>query len=111
MLDALTAPDSMKAATTASLLSGMQERADAAGVPFTQIVGGMFEFPNSAEKVTSLSEVMTGDADAFQTYFRVMLENGIYPALQLSKPDLFPRPTARRKFSTHLALRKKHSTV
>ena len=84
MLDALTAPGfyAELTATTASLLSGMQERADAAGVPFTtNQVGGMFGcFLNSAEKVTSLSEVMTGDADAFQTYFHVMLENGIYLA-------------------------------
>ena len=84
MLDALTAPGFYEelTATTASLLSGMQERADAAGVPFTtNHVGGMFGcFLNSAEKVTSLSEVMTGDADAFQTYFHVMLENGIYLA-------------------------------
>ena len=84
MLDALTAPGFYEelTATTASLLSGMQERADAAGVPFTtNQVGGMFGcFLNSAEKVTSLSEVMTGDADAFQTYFHVMLENGIYLA-------------------------------
>lgn len=84
MLDALTAPGFYEelTATTASLLSGMQERADAAGVPFTtNQVGGMFGcFLNSAEKITSLSEVMTGDADAFQTYFHVMLENGIYLA-------------------------------
>ncbi|MEC8803997.1 MAG: glutamate-1-semialdehyde 2,1-aminomutase [Pseudomonadota bacterium] len=84
MLDALTAPGFYEelTATTASLLSGMQERADAAGVPFTtNQVGGMFGcFLNSAEKVTSLSEVMTGDADAFQTYFHVMLESGIYLA-------------------------------
>ena len=35
---------------------------------------------NSAEKVTSLSEVMAGDAAAFQMYFHMMLENGIYLA-------------------------------
>ena len=84
MLDALTKPgfyDELTA-STASLLSGLQERADAAGVPFTtNQVGGMFGcFLNSAEKVTSLSEVMAGDAGAFQTYFHVMLENGIYLA-------------------------------
>ncbi|MFZ8956682.1 MAG: glutamate-1-semialdehyde 2,1-aminomutase [Pseudohongiellaceae bacterium] len=84
MLDALTEPgfyDELTA-STASLLSGLQERADAAGVPFTtNQVGGMFGcFLNSAEKVTSLSEVMAGDAGAFQTYFHVMLENGIYLA-------------------------------
>ncbi len=84
MLEALTEPgfyDELTA-STASLLSGLQERADAAGVPFTtNQVGGMFGcFLNSAEKVTSLSEVMAGDAGAFQTYFHVMLENGIYLA-------------------------------
>ena len=84
MLDALTEPgfyDELTA-STASLLSGLQERADAAGVPFTtNQIGGMFGcFLNSAEKVTSLSEVMAGDAGAFQTYFHVMLENGIYLA-------------------------------
>ena len=84
MLDALTEPgfyDDLTA-STASLLSGLQERADAVGVPFTtNQVGGMFGcFLNSAEKVTSLSEVMAGDAGAFQTYFHVMLENGIYLA-------------------------------
>ena len=84
MLEALTEPgfyDELTA-STASLLSSLQERADAAGVPFTtNQVGGMFGcFLNSAEKVTSLSEVMAGDAGAFQTYFHVMLENGIYLA-------------------------------
>ena len=84
MLEALTKPgfyDELTA-STASLLSGLQERADAAGVPFTtNQVGGMFGcFLNSAEKVISLSEVMAGDAGAFQTYFHVMLENGIYLA-------------------------------
>ncbi|MEC7582225.1 MAG: glutamate-1-semialdehyde 2,1-aminomutase [Pseudomonadota bacterium] len=84
MLEALTDPgfyDELTA-STASLLSGLQERADAAGVPFTtNQVGGMFGcFLNSAEKVTSLSEVLSGDAGAFQTYFHVMLENGIYLA-------------------------------
>lgn len=84
MLEALTEPgfyDELTA-STASLLSGLQERADAACVPFTtNQVGGMFGcFLNSAEKVTSLLEVMAGDAGAFQTYFHVMLENGIYLA-------------------------------
>jgi len=84
MLDALTQPGFFEELTarTASLLSGMQERADAAGVPFTtNQVGGMFGcFFNSADKVTSLAEVMAGDKSAFQKYFHVMLENGIYLA-------------------------------
>ena len=84
MRDAVSAPGfyDKLAATAETMLSGMQERADAAGVPFTtNQVGGMFGcFFNELDKVTSYADVMAGDAAAFQTYFHTMLENGVYLA-------------------------------
>lgn len=84
MLDAISAPGfyDKLSATAESMLSGMKERADAAGVPFTtNQVGGMFGcFFNEHDKVTSYADVMAGDSAAFQTYFHIMLENGVYLA-------------------------------
>ena len=84
MLDAISAPDfyDKLSATAETMLSGMKERADAAGVPFTtNQVGGMFGcFFNKHDKVTSYADVMAGDSAAFQTYFHIMLENGVYLA-------------------------------
>ncbi len=67
---------------TASLLSGLQERADAAGIPFTtNQVGAMFGcFFTEEEKVTNFSQVMSCDAERFKHYFHTMLENGVYLA-------------------------------
>jgi len=69
-------------ATTAKLLSGLQERADAAGIPFTtDQVGGMFGcFFTEEKQVTRFDQVMACNVDRFKRYFHLMLENGVYLA-------------------------------
>ncbi len=66
-------------AKTRSLLEGLQQRADAAGVSFTTSqVGGMFGlFFTDAEQVNSFAEVTQCDIDAFKTFFHGMLDNGV----------------------------------
>lgn len=84
MLDAVSAPGfyDKLSATAATLMTGMKERAAAAGVPFTtNQVGGMFGcFFNREAEVSSYADVMSCDSAAFQTYFHVMLEHGVYLA-------------------------------
>jgi len=67
---------------TAGLLSGLQERADNAGIAFsTNQVGGMFGcFFSDEQKISSFSQVMACDTERFRTYFHRMLEQGIYLA-------------------------------
>jgi len=65
-----------------TLLSGLQERADAAGIPFTtNQVGAMFGCFFTEEKtVTRFEQVMNCDAERFKHYFHTMLDNGVYLA-------------------------------
>ncbi len=67
---------------TEYLLTGLRERARAAGIPFTtNQVGGMFGcFFSDEEQVTSFTQVMACDVDRFRKYFHLMLEAGIYLA-------------------------------
>jgi len=67
---------------TAGLLSGLQERADNAGIAFsTNQVGGMFGcFFSDEQKISSFSQVMACDTERFRMYFHRMLEQGIYLA-------------------------------
>jgi len=67
---------------TESLLKGLQDRADSAGIAFTtNQVGGMFGCFFSKEKsITSFSQVMDCDVDRFRKYFHLMLDNGVYLA-------------------------------
>jgi glutamate-1-semialdehyde 2,1-aminomutase len=64
------------------MLAGLEERAAAAGVPFTtNQQGAMFGcFFTKEEKVTKFEQVMACDAEAFQVYFHTMLDNGVYLA-------------------------------
>jgi len=67
--------------TTRALLSGMQQAADGAGVPFsTAGVGGMFGMFFSASAPRSFAEVMAGDRERFNRFFHAMLERGGYLA-------------------------------
>lgn len=73
--DALTAKTTM-------LLQGLQQAADAAGVPFcTNQVGGMFGlfFTDQAE-VSSYQQATKCNIDAFKRFFHLMLQQGIYLA-------------------------------
>lgn len=67
---------------TAKLLSGLQERADAAGIAFTTSqVGGMFGcFFTNEKQVTRFDQVMACDVARFKRYFHLMLENKVYLA-------------------------------
>lgn len=73
--------DQLEARTT-SLLSGLQERADHAGIPFTtNQVGAMFGCFFSEEKqLRYFSQVMNCNAEHFKSYFHTMLGNGVYLA-------------------------------
>jgi len=69
-------------ATAKKLLEGLQERAHAAGIPFTSNqVGGMFGlFFSDAETVNCFSDVNACDLARFQKFFHAMLEEGVYLA-------------------------------
>jgi glutamate-1-semialdehyde 2,1-aminomutase len=70
------------ARTTAKLVTGIQEAADQAGVPFTTTrVGGMFGlFFTGVEKVVNFVQAGTVDVDAFRVFYHLMLERGVYLA-------------------------------
>ncbi|WP_211828087.1 glutamate-1-semialdehyde 2,1-aminomutase [Kistimonas asteriae] len=64
------------------LLSGLQERADAAGIPFTTSqAGAMFGlFFTDQERVERFDQVMRCDSERFGRFFHAMLEEGVYLA-------------------------------
>ena len=69
-------------AITNTLVNGLQEVADAASIPFTtNAVGGMFGlFFSEADSVSSFDQVMNCNQERFNTFFRGMLEKGVYLA-------------------------------
>ena len=68
--------------TTGQLCCGLQQAADAAGVPvLTTRVGGMFGlFFTDAKKVVNFSEAGHCNVPAFRKFFHLMLERGVYLA-------------------------------
>jgi glutamate-1-semialdehyde 2,1-aminomutase len=68
--------------STARLLAGLKERADAAKVPFTtNQVGAMFGcFFSGEDKISRFDQVTACNMGHFQTFFHTMLKNGIYLA-------------------------------
>lgn len=83
-LDLISRPgfhDELTAYTT-RMLQGLQERADAAGVPFvTTQAGGMFGlYFSGADDIVTFDDVMTSDAERFKRFFHLMLEGGVYLA-------------------------------
>jgi glutamate-1-semialdehyde 2,1-aminomutase len=66
----------------AALLSGLKERADAAGVPFhTAGIGGMFGiFFTESDSVETFADVKQCNVGAFQKFFHAMLKRGVYLA-------------------------------
>ena len=68
--------------STEQLTCGLQQAADAAGVPvLTTRVGGMFGlFFTDARKVVNFSEAGNCDVAAFRKFFHLMLERGVYLA-------------------------------
>ena len=69
-------------AYTTRMLDGLQQRADAAGIPFvTTQVGGMFGlYFSGADDIVTFADVMASDADRFKRFFHLMLEGGVYLA-------------------------------
>jgi glutamate-1-semialdehyde 2,1-aminomutase len=67
---------------TEQLTCGLQQAADAAGVPvLTTRVGGMFGmFFTDASRVFNFAEVGQCDVEAFKRFFHLMLERGVYLA-------------------------------
>jgi len=69
-------------AFTSRMLDGLQQRADAAGVPFvTTQAGGMFGlYFTGADDIVTFDDVMGSDAERFKRFFHLMLEGGVYLA-------------------------------
>ena len=69
-------------AFTSRLLDGLQQRADAAGIPFvTTQAGGMFGlYFSGADDIVTFDDVMASDAERFKRFFHLMLEGGVYLA-------------------------------
>lgn len=67
---------------TSRLLAGLQERADAASVPFvTTQAGGMFGlYFSGADDIVTFDDVMASDTERFKGFFHGMLNNGVYLA-------------------------------
>ena len=67
-------------AYTSRLLQGLQDRADAASIPFvTTQVGGMFGlYFSGADAIQTFEDVMASDAERFSKFFHLMLEQGVY---------------------------------
>ncbi|MDO9454239.1 MAG: glutamate-1-semialdehyde 2,1-aminomutase [Stagnimonas sp.] len=69
------------AASTTQLLQGLQQAADAAGVPFTTTqVGSMFGLYFSAGPIAGFADVGRCDLKAFNLFFHAMLDRGVYLA-------------------------------
>ncbi|OUR64783.1 glutamate-1-semialdehyde-2,1-aminomutase [Methylophaga sp. 42_25_T18] len=83
-LKLIQAPDFHKqlSATAATLVTGLQQRADAAGVALTtNQVGGMFGVFFTDEKhVTLYDQVANSDQEKFKKFFHGMLDKGVYLA-------------------------------
>lgn len=69
-------------ASAASLVAGLQQAADDAGIGFTtNQVGGMFGlFFTDEKKVSHFDQVVACDQERFKQFFHGMLEEGIYLA-------------------------------
>jgi glutamate-1-semialdehyde 2,1-aminomutase len=69
-------------AYTSSLLDGLQQRADAAQIPFvTTQAGGMFGlYFSGADDIVTFQDVMDSDAERFKRFFHLMLDGGVYLA-------------------------------
>ena len=67
---------------TGRLLQGLQDRADAAGIPFvTTQAGGKFGlYFSGADDIVTFDDVMASDAERFKRFFHLMLDGGVYLA-------------------------------
>lgn len=79
-LEAIQAPGFYSSLETkaARLMRGFETAAHAAGVALsTHVVGGMFGFFFSAERVERFAQVMGSDAERFKKFFHAMLVRGV----------------------------------
>lgn len=69
-------------AYTTRMLDGLQQRADAAGIPFvTTQAGGMFGlYFSGADAIVTFEHVMASDVERFKRFFHLMLDGGVYLA-------------------------------
>ncbi|MHB9799172.1 glutamate-1-semialdehyde 2,1-aminomutase [Pseudomonas sp. MT3] len=70
-------------AYTTKMLQGLQERADAAGIPFvtTQAGAAMFGlYFTGADDIVTFEDVMGSDVERFKRFFHLMLDGGVYLA-------------------------------
>ncbi|WP_448679120.1 glutamate-1-semialdehyde 2,1-aminomutase [Pseudomonas nicosulfuronedens] len=68
---------------TTRMLQGLQDRADAAGVPFvtTQAGAAMFGlYFSGADDIITFEDVMGSDVERFKRFFHLMLDAGVYLA-------------------------------
>ncbi|EJO95558.1 glutamate-1-semialdehyde aminotransferase [Ectopseudomonas mendocina DLHK] len=67
---------------TTRMLDGLQQRADAAGIPFvTTQAGAMFGlYFSGADDIVTFADVMVSDSARFNRFFHLMLEGGVYLA-------------------------------
>ena len=82
-LKALSAPGFYQrlSASTHSLVTGLQQAAQDAGVTFcADSVGGMFGLYFAATPPASFNEVMRMDKEKFNRFFHAMLDHGVYLA-------------------------------
>jgi glutamate-1-semialdehyde 2,1-aminomutase len=69
------------ARSTRNLTRGLTSAAETAGVPFSaQAVGGMFGFYFRRHPPQTFAEVMESDREAFNRFFHLMLDRGVYLA-------------------------------
>ena len=67
---------------TSRMLDGLQQRADAAGIPFvTTQAGAMFGlYFSGADDIVTFADVMASDSARFNRFFHLMLDGGVYLA-------------------------------
>ncbi|WEJ73000.1 glutamate-1-semialdehyde 2,1-aminomutase [Pseudomonas sp. PSE14] len=68
---------------TTRMLQGLQERADAAGVPFVTTRAGAAMFGlyfTGADDIVTFEDVMGSDVERFKRFFHLMLDAGVYLA-------------------------------
>lgn len=87
-----------------NLLSGMSERAAAAGVPFTSNqMGGMFGiFFSTEETVGHFDQVTACNMEHFRRFFHAMLDNGVYLAPSAFEAGFISAAHAEEEINTTL---------
>ena len=93
------------AATTRTLVEGLQSAADDAGIPFTtNHVGGMFGLFFTDEKpVRHYAQVMTCNVERFKRFYHAMLDAGVYLAPSAYEAGFVSAAHGEREIESTLA--------